>query len=75
MCAGFFVGLGLEPAAKTGRWLHLLSSAACAATAPAVEYRYAYDLMGNRTRAETITAGASQLTNLTPRHVPEPRSV
>ena len=46
-----------------------------AATAPAVEYRYVYDLMGNRTRAETITAGASQLTNLTPRHVPEPRSV
>ena len=37
----------------------------CAATTPAVEYRYTYDLMGNRTRAETITAGATQLTNYT----------
>ena len=43
----------------------LLSSAACTATTPAVEYRYAYDLMGNRTRAETITASATQLTNYT----------
>ena len=43
----------------------LLSSAACVATTAALEYRYAYELMGNRTRAETIMAGAAQLTKFT----------